>query len=325
MMPLNNSMLITGGAGFIGSYLINQLIVKGVNVICLDNFDEFYPRKSKENNIKSFIASPLFTLIEGDIRNKELLDDIFKKQTIGIVIHLAAKAGVRPSIINPQEYFDVNVNGTLNLLEVMKNHSVQNFIFASSSSIYGNNLKIPYSELDNVDFPISPYACSKKSGELLTHTYHTLYNMNVINLRFFTVYGPGQRPDLAIHKFVNNIYKNIPIEVYGDGSTSRDYTYIDDTVTGILAAIHYLEINTNVYETINLGNNYPVKLSDLIEIIEEITQKKFIEKKLPIQMGDVNITFADITKAKQLLNYHPKVSLKEGVINFKKWYEKKLV
>jgi UDP-glucuronate 4-epimerase len=319
---MEQTILITGGAGFIGSNLADALIAQGIRVISLDNFDGFYPRSMKESNISSAQGSPLFTSIEGDIRDKETLETIFEKYPIDIVIHLAAKAGVRPSILRPVEYFDVNVNGTLNILETMKGHGVKKMIFASSSSVYGNNEKMPYSETDNVDHPISPYAASKKSCELITHTYHHLYDFNIINLRFFTVFGPRQRPDLAIHKFFKNIYTNTPIEMYGDGSTSRDYTYVADIISGIIGAIDHLRQHDHVYETINLGNHTPVKLSRLVEMIEDVTQKKIIIKNMPLQMGDVNITFADISKAQKLFDYHPRTPLRDGLVKFKNWYEK---
>jgi UDP-glucuronate 4-epimerase len=262
-----------------------------------------------------------FRLVEGDINDTALLSGIFNESNIDMVIHLAAKAGVRPSILDPRAYENVNVAGTLNLLDVMRQHNVRNLIFASSSSIYGNNEKIPYSETDNVDFPISPYAATKKSGELFTYYYHHLYRFNVINLRFFTVYGPRQRPDLAIHKFFKAIYNDHPIDVYGDGSTSRDYTYVDDIVNGVYAATEYLLQHPGCYEIINLGNNNPVTLNLLIGNIEKITAKKFRLNRLPMQQGDVNRTFADIAKAKKLLNYEPATSFEEGLKKFRYWYE----
>jgi UDP-glucuronate 4-epimerase len=317
------TILITGGAGFIGSHLTGELLEKDYEVICLDNFDPFYDLWIKENNVNEFSSNNSYTLIRGDIRDVSTLDSIFEKHQIDLVIHLAAKAGIRPSLLNPKEYFDVNVMGTLNILDSMKAHRIERLIFASSSSIYGNNKKVPYSETDDVSFPISPYAASKKSGELLTHTYHALYDIKVINLRFFTVYGPRQRPDLAIHKFFTKLYEKESIEIYGDGSTSRDYTYITDIISGILGAINYLENNKAVYETINIGSKNSVVLTDLISLIEEVTEKKFRKIYTAMQMGDVNKTFADINKAKQLLGYNPYLTLREGLIKFKEWYEKK--
>ena len=314
--------LVTGGAGFIGSNLIELLIRQNINIICVDNFDPFYAREIKEDNLKTVLTSPLFTLVEADIRNKEEMVSVFKKNTIDLVIHLAAKTGVRPSIINSQEYFDVNVNGTLVLLEVMKEYNVKKMVFASSSSVYGNNEKIPYSETDNVDNPISPYAASKKSCELLTFNFHHLYHIDVINLRFFTVYGPRQRPDLAIHKFFKSLNNNKPIDLYGDGSTSRDYTFVMDTVAGIVKATEYVLEHNDVYEVINIGNHTPVKLSVLIEMIEDTTGKKFIYNRMPLQQGDAQITYADISKAQKLLDFKPATTLKTGLLEFKKWFER---
>ena len=316
-----NTVLVTGGSGFIGSSLVDSLIEQNIRVICIDNFDDFYPKSIKLSNMQMSLKSPLYTFIEGDIRNKELLEKIFQEHTIDLVVHLAAKAGVRPSIQNPDVYFDVNVNGTLCLVNVMNKYKVKKLVFSSSSSVYGNNVKIPYSETDNVDFPISPYAASKKSCELLIYTFHHLNKLDVINLRFFTVYGPRQRPDLAIHKFFKNIYNGKPIDVYGDGSTSRDYTYIDDIVQGMLHAINYLAQQEDVYETVNLGNNKPVKLTELIDVIEQVTSRKFIINHLPMQEGDVNHTYADITKAQKIFSYNPKKTIKEGLLKFNDWYE----
>ncbi len=315
------TILITGGAGFIGSALCDFLIAKGDNIICYDNFDPFYAEAVKRNNLKGVAGNQNFKLIEGDLTNYEKLSSVFTSHTFDMVVHLAAKAGVRPSIMDPKAYAAVNVTGTINLLELMKIHGVKNLVFASSSSIYGNNEKVPYSETDNVDFPISPYAATKKSGELFTYNYHHLYDLNVINLRFFTVYGPRQRPDLAIHKFFKSIYNNSPIDVYGDGSTSRDYTYVDDIVDGIYAAMNYITAGNRIYETINLGNSNPITLEGLIRAIETVTQKKFIINRLPMQQGDVNRTFADISKAQSLLNYRPATKLLDGLEKFKVWFE----
>jgi UDP-glucuronate 4-epimerase len=317
-----NTILVTGGSGFIGSNLIDELLKQKNEVICIDNFDNFYPKSIKLQNMQTSSNSPFYRFIEGDIRNEKILDKIFKENKINVVIHLAAKAGVRPSIISPENYFDVNIKGTLCVLEAMTRYNVKKLIMSSSSSVYGNNIKTPYVETDNVDFPISPYAASKKSCELLTYTFHHLYQLDIINLRFFTVYGPRQRPDLAIYKFFNNLYNENPIEIYGDGSTSRDYTYIDDIIKGICNSLNYLKQNQNIYEIINLGNSSPIKLSDLIDTIEQITNKKFSINYLPMQDGDVNLTFADISKARGMLQYNPSNTIKEGLIKFKDWYEK---
>jgi UDP-glucuronate 4-epimerase len=314
------NILVTGGAGFIGSHLIDELLQKDFNIICLDNFDAFYAEEIKLQNIHNANQLSNFKLVRGDIRNENLLTKIFKENQIDVVIHLAGKAGVRPSIDQPKEYFDVNVNGTLCLLEVMREHHVKKLVFASSSSVYGNNSKIPYAENDVVDFPISPYAASKKSCELLTHTFHHLYEFDVLNLRFFTVFGPRQRPDLAIHKFFKAIYANQPIKVFGDGSTSRDYTFVSDTVDGIIAALNYVLQNKNVYDIINLGNHQPVELKTLIENIETCTHKQFVKEYLPMQPGDVNQTYASINKAFEILNYTPKKTIKEGLNLFNEWY-----
>ncbi|PCJ01416.1 MAG: epimerase [Flavobacteriales bacterium] len=318
-------VLVTGGCGFIGSNLVDKLIEQKQPVICLDNLDNFYSKERKLLNIQTAEKSDLFTFIEGDIRDKSSLKRVFENYKIISVIHLAAKAGVRPSIETPSEYFDVNVTGTLNILEMMQKFNVKKLIFSSSSSVYGNNVKIPYHENDNVDFPISPYAASKKSGELLTHTFHSLYGIDVINLRFFTVYGPRQRPDLAIHKFFKLLYANEPIELYGDGSTSRDYTFIDDIVTGIISSLTKLNNKQNIYETINLGNHSPITLIELIDLIEKTTGLTFKKNHIPMQQGDVDRTYADIEKASSYINYTPKTSMNDGLKLFKQWYEKTMV
>jgi len=316
------NILITGGAGFIGSTLSDFLLKKGDSVICYDNFDSFYPAVVKQSNLAEALGHQNFKLVDGDINDAGLLSKVFSENKIDLVIHLAAKAGVRPSIMNPRDYAAVNISGTINLLETMRLNKVTNLIFASSSSIYGNNEKVPYSETDNVDFPISPYAATKKSGELITYNYHHLYNFSIINLRFFTVYGPRQRPDLAIHKFFKCIYNNVPIDLFGDGTTSRDYTFVDDTISGINGAINYLLNHPNAYEIINLGNSTPVKLKDLIEKIQDVTGRKFTINNLPMQQGDVDRTFADISKAQSLLNYRPETKMEEGLMKFKTWFEK---
>lgn len=311
----NINILVTGGAGFIGSNLIDQLLVSGHNVICIDNFDPFYDRKDKRKNLCEASKHQNFILIEGDIRNQSDLKKCFSLHPIDLVIHLAAKAGVRQSINNPGSYYDVNVTGTLNILEAMKKYNVNKMLFASSSSVYGNSKNVPFSESDNVDFPISPYAASKKAGELLCYTYHHLYGFDIFCLRFFTVYGPRQRPDLAIHKFTNLILKNQPIEVYGDGNSARDYTYINDTVAGITKASDYLK----GFDIFNLGESKAISLFDMVETIEKILGKKAIKKFLPAQPGDVDITFADITKSRKFIGYDPQWNFEGGIKEFLKW------
>jgi UDP-glucuronate 4-epimerase len=309
---MGNNIIVTGAAGFIGSNLTDALLTEGHKVLGIDNFDPFYSRAVKEDNISSMLRHPAFQFKEGDIRDSVFLDNCFARFNPDILIHLAAKAGVGPSISNSQEYYSINVMGTLNLLEVMRRNNVNNMIFASSSSVYGNNPKIPFSETDGVDYPISPYAASKKAGELLCYTYHHLFHMNILCLRFFTVYGPRQRPDLAIHKFVKAILNNETISIYGDGSSKRDYTHIDDIVQGIMGAIK----NLNGYEIFNLGGSEPVSLIDLVSIIEKLTSRKAILNYLPLREGDVIQTFADVTKAREVLKFNPEVDIETGIKNY---------
>ena len=313
------TILITGAAGFIGSHLSERLLQEGSRIICLDNLDTFYDPQIKRENLKPLFANNNFTMIEGDIRDLKLLTDIFEGNRIDIIVHIAARAGVRPSIKEPLLYYDVNVRGTTNLLEMAKNYHVKKFIFASSSSVYGENKKVPFSEDDNVDYPISPYAATKKAGELISFTYHHLYGIPVSCLRFFTVYGPRQRPEMAIHKFTRLIYEGRSIPVYGDGTSRRDYTYIDDIILGITASVN-AELG---YEIINLGESKTIKLTELISLIEENLQKKAIIEWLPDQPGDVPVTFADISKARRLLGYAPCIDIKEGAGRFVEWFLKR--
>lgn len=311
------TILVTGCAGFIGSHVCILLLNKGFKVIGVDNFDPFYSRTVKELNTAKFKSHPAFSFYEIDIT--EGLHTVADEK-IDAVIHLAAKAGVRPSIEDPAGYIKVNITGTQKVHDFMQARAIHKLIFASSSSVYGNNTKMPFSEDDNVDNPISPYAFSKKAGELMNYILHHLYNVDVINLRFFTVYGPGQRPDLAIHKFVEKIANDQPLVLFGDGQTARDYTYVDDTVAGIFSALQYCLQNTGVYTTVNLGNNKPVKLNELVEIIYDAMGK---EKNIiyeAMQPGDVDITFADIAKASHLLNYKPATDMATGVKKFIAWY-----
>ncbi len=310
-----NHVLITGGAGFIGSKLTELLLENdNIKVTCLDNFDDFYSRRQKEWNIRAFNSKPNFKLVEGDIREAGSFYKI--DNDVDAIVHLAAKAGVRPSIKNPVLYQDVNIRGTQMLLEYARLKSIKQFIFASSSSVYGINKNIPWREDENL-LPISPYAATKLSGEMLGHVYSQLYGIRFLALRFFTVYGPSQRPDLAIHKFFKSIINNQPIPVYGDGSTRRDYTYIDDVVKGIIAAMSY---DKSAFEIINLGNNRTVTLAELITAIENVCGKKAIINPRPEQPGDVPATYADITKAKNLLDYEPTTRLEEGLTLFYNWF-----
>lgn len=312
---------ITGGAGFIGSTLIQKLLEQGNRVIAIDNFCDFYNPKIKENNIKELLKNENFKIYRNDIRDKETIKKIFDENNIDIVMHLAAMAGVRPSIENPILYQDVNCMGTQNILEEMKLHNVKNGVFASSSSVYGNCKEVPFREDMIVDYAISPYAATKKANEVMAHVYHKLYDMNIIMLRFFTVYGPKQRPDLAINKFTRLMLEGKEIPMFGDGTTSRDYTYIDDIVDGIIKSCEYTLNNKNVYEILNIGNSSPTSLKEMIEIIASTLNVKPHINQLPMQPGDVDRTYADISKANKLIGYEPKTSFKEGIKKFVDWYK----
>jgi UDP-glucuronate 4-epimerase len=314
-------ILVTGGAGFIGSNLSDHLLKKGDEVICLDNFDDFYDPAVKKSNLKISETYPEFTLIEGDIRDSNLLDSLFLKYKPDTVVHLAARAGVRPSISNPGIYFDVNVTGTLALLESMKKHRCTRLVFGSSSSVYGNNKKIPFCESDNVDFPISPYAASKKACELLCHTYHHLHGFDIFCLRFFTVYGPRQRPEMAIHFFTRSLFDQVPITVFGDGNSERDYTYISDIIEGISRAILLLD----GFEIFNLGESQTISLTGLITELETHTGMRAIINRLPMQPGDVETTFADIGKARKTLDYNPSYPVSRGIAEFVTWYKENII
>lgn len=325
---MNKNILVTGGAGFIGSHLCERLLIEGNKVIIIDNFNEFYDPQIKRNNIieikntmkNNSIDINKIELCEGDFRDIEFLNKLFDNNDIHIVVHLAAMAGVRPSIENPQLYYDVNITGTLNLLEQCRRKNIKKFVFASSSSVYGNNEKVPFSETDIVDNPISPYAATKKSGELMCHTYHHLFDMSIAALRFFTVYGPRQRPDLAIHKFTHLIKNNESIPFFGDGSTSRDYTYIDDIVDGIVRSMNWVEKNEKAYDVFNIGGDKTVSLKEMVETIETALGIDAKINKLPMQPGDVNRTCADISYSKEVLGYSPQTTFKQGIEKFVKWY-----
>ena len=315
-----NTYLVTGGAGFIGSTLVEKLLNEQNNIVIIDNFCDFYNPKIKENNIKELSKNQKCKLYRNDIRDKKALKKIFDENNIDIVVHLAAMAGVRFSIENPILYQEVNCIGTQNILEEMKLHNIKNLVMASSSSVYGNCKLLPFSENMNVDYPISPYAATKKSNELMTYVYHKLFNMNVIMLRYFTVYGPKQRPDLAINKFTKLMLNNLEIPMFGDGLSARDYTYIDDIVDGTIKSCQYILANNNIYEILNLGNSFPIYLKDMINIIANILELKPKIKQLPLQPGDVNITYADITKAQKLIGYNPKTPFENGIKKFIEWY-----
>lgn len=320
------TILVTGGAGFIGSHLCEALLKEGNRILVIDNFNNFYDPSIKRNNIgeikKTCVDNNIdlsnFKVYEGDIRDTKFLEEVFSNK-IDSIMHLAAMAGVRPSIVDPALYYDVNITGTLNLLEKCKENNIKQFVFASSSSVYGNNEKVPFSESDIVDNPISPYAATKKSGELLCHTYHHLFDMNIACLRFFTVYGPRQRPDLAINKFTRLILEGKEIPFFGDGSTSRDYTFVEDIVSGIISSINYVNTDKKVFDVFNLGGDKTVSLNEMVQTIEEALGKKAKINKLPMQPGDVNRTCADITHSNEVLGYKPKTSFREGIKKFVEW------
>ena len=309
------NILITGGAGFIGSTLADRLISNN-NIIVIDNFNDYYSPKLKEKNIESILQNPNYKLYRGDICDKEFLAAIFNENNIDLIIHIAARAGVRPSLENPLAYVESNIYGTINILENMRKNSVKKIIFASSSSVYGNSTAEQFSEDLKITEPISPYAATKSACEQFLYTYSKLYDIQAICLRFFTVYGPRQRPDLAIRKFIELIEQDKPIPVYGDGTTMRDYTYIDDIVDGIVKAINY---NQTKYEIVNLGGGSPVTLNQMIETIENVLGKKAIINRLPMQPGDVNRTVCNISKANRILGYSPKTSFEEGIHKFINW------
>ena len=312
---------ITGGAGFIGSTLSQKLIEQGNKVVAIDNFCEFYNPNIKENNVKQLLKNENFKLYRADIRDRQAIKKIFNENKIDIVMHLAAMAGVRPSIENPILYQEVNCMGTQNILEEMKEHEIKNGVFASSSSVYGNCKEVPFREDMVVDFAISPYAATKKANEVMAHVYHKLFNMNIIMLRFFTVYGPKQRPDLAINKFTRLMLEGKEIPMFGDGTTSRDYTYIDDIVDGIIKSCQYCMDNKAVYEILNIGNSSPTTLKEMINTIGQALGIEPKIKQLPMQPGDVDRTYADVSKAKKLIGYEPKTTFKQGIENFVKWYK----
>ncbi len=314
--------LVTGAAGFIGSHVADRLLDAGHAVIGLDNFDGFYDPAIKRRNLSRAAGHPAFELVEGDIRDPAVLAAL--PDDIGLIVHLAARAGVRPSIEQPLLYQDVNVTGTQRLLELARERGIRRFVFGSSSSVYGNNEKVPFSEDDPVDRPISPYAATKRAGELLCHTYHHLFGTGILCLRFFTVYGPRQRPDLAIHKFTRLLARGEEIPRFGDGGTKRDYTHISDILQGVEGAIAHLDAHPDAFEIVNLGESRTVELSRLIELIASALGVEPRIRPLPPQPGDVERTCADITKARELLGYDPNVSIEEGIPAFVDWYRRQV-
>ncbi len=314
-------VLITGGAGFIGSSLADRLIQStDAELVVVDNFDPFYPRAVKERNLAAIKASPRARFIELDLRDVAAVQSLLAQIRPSTVFHLAAKAGVRPSILDPLAYEEFNVRVTTGILHASVAAGVRNFVFASSSSVYGNNPKVPFSEADNVDRPISPYAATKKACELLCHTFQHLYGLRVAALRFFTVYGPRQRPDLAIHKFARAILKGTPITLFGDGSTSRDYTFIADILDGVVGAWRWIDRQpAPVSEVFNLGNSRPVTLSTLVQLLEEATGKRAVLERAPMQDGDVERTFADVTHAHDTFGYEPRTDFADGLRQFVAW------
>ena len=312
------NILVTGGAGFIGSHLVDLLLAeRGWRVTVVDDFNDFYAPEIKRANVLGHASDDLYNVVEMDIRDRAGLERVFAETKFDVIVHLAARAGVRPSLSEPQLYAETNINGTLNLLELARKHEIRQFVFGSSSSVYGINAKLPFSEEDPIRQPISPYAATKAAGELICHTYSHLYGIRCICLRFFTVYGARQRPDLAIHKFARLIDEGKPIPVFGDGTTRRDYTYIDDIIQGVRAAIDYQDSN---YEVINLGESRTVELGELIALLEKELDQKAVIDRQEMQAGDVPQTFADIDKARRLLGYNPKTQIEDGIHRFVEWF-----
>jgi UDP-glucuronate 4-epimerase len=311
------TILVTGGAGFIGSHLCERLIERGDRVTCFDSFDPYYDPDRKLRNLEAILDDPHFTLVRGNIVNGGLLQDVMQEHRVDRVVHLAARAGVRPSLEEPALYQEVNVAGTTNVLEAARKSNIRSVILASSSSVYGANTKVPFCETDPVDQPISPYAASKRACELIAHVYHALYGMDVICHRFFTVYGPRQRPDMAISKFMDRVQRGVPIDIFGDGSTRRDYTYVDDIVSGIVASID--RANGMGFQVFNLGNSHTVTLCELVAAIGDALRIEPLLRYRPEQLGDVKITFANTDKARKMLDYAPATPIELGLSRYVSW------
>jgi UDP-glucuronate 4-epimerase len=315
------NILVTGGAGFIGSHLVDRLLSEGQwRVSVVDDFNDFYDPAIKLANASKHDKNSNYQLLKADIRDSVALRKIFSAHNFDCIVHLAARAGVRPSLDQPLLYAETNINGTLNLLELARERGIKQFVFGSSSSVYGVNAKVPFGEDDPIRQPISPYAATKAAGELLCHTYTHLYGIRCVCLRFFTVYGPRQRPDLAIHKFARLISEGKPIPVFGDGTTRRDYTFIDDIIAGVRGAIAYDKTD---YEVINLGESRTVELRELISLLEKELGKTAQIDRQPLQPGDVPQTFADIAKARRLLGYNPQTQIEQGIHTFVRWFQEK--
>lgn len=321
-MMAKKSILVTGGAGFIGSHLVDRLLNEGEwQITVVDDFNDFYSPEIKRANIAGHLNSPDYRLVEADIRDAVALAEIFAARKFDVIVHLAARAGVRPSLSEPKLYAETNINGTLNLLDLAREYGVRQFVFGSSSSVYGVNTKVPFAEDDRIHQPISPYAATKAAGELICHTYSHLYDIRCVCLRFFTVYGARQRPDLAIHKFSRLIAEGKPIQMFGDGSARRDYTYVDDIIQGVRAAIDY---DRSGYEIFNLGESQTTELKELIELLERNLDMHAVIDRQPTQPGDVPVTFADISKAKKLLGYAPTTKIADGIPKFVEWFRSTL-
>lgn len=312
------NVLVTGGAGFIGSHLVDRLLAEGEwQVTVVDDFNDFYAPEIKHRNIEEHVRSPHYRVVDADIRDWQTMEALFTQYHFDFIVHLAARAGVRPSLIDPKLYTETNVNGTVNLLELARRHHVRHFVFGSSSSVYGINSKVPFAEDDRIHQPISPYAATKAAGELMCHTYSHLYDMRIVCLRFFTVYGARQRPDLAIHKFARLITEGKPIQVFGDGTTRRDYTYIDDIIQGVRSAIDY---DRSQHEIFNLGESQTVKLNELVSLLERSLDMQAVIDRQPLQPGDVPITYANIDKSRELLGYDPQTKIADGIPKFVEWF-----
>ena len=312
-------ILVTGGAGFIGSHLVDRLIETGSRVTVVDNFNDFYDAAIKRANVSAHLGRKGFELVEADISDAQAIDELFARSRFDVVAHLAARAGVRPSLERPLDYEQTNVHGTYVLLEAAKRYGVERFVFGSSSSVYGVNTSVPFSEDDAVAQPISPYAATKIAGEAACHVYSHLFGIRVVCLRFFTVYGARQRPDLAIHKFARLITEGRAIPVFGDGTTRRDYTYIDDIISGVVAALNY---DKSRFEIINLGESETTELGRLIELLERALDRRAIIDRKPTQPGDVPVTYADVSKARRLLGYDPMTKIEAGIEKFVEWFQK---